>query len=49
VSFRYASSVEDALNKLEADVYYIKNMSLLLDLKILLKTIGVVFLAQGSR
>ena len=49
VSFRYASSVEDALNKLEADVYYIKNMSLLLDLKILLKTIGVVCLAQGSR
>jgi lipopolysaccharide/colanic/teichoic acid biosynthesis glycosyltransferase len=49
VSFRYGASVEDALNKLEADVYYIKNMSLLLDLKILLKTIGVVFLAQGSR
>jgi sugar transferase (PEP-CTERM system associated) len=49
VTFRYASSVEDALNKLEADVYYIKNMSLILDLKIILKTIGVVFLAQGSR
>ncbi len=49
VTFRYASSIEDALNKLEADVYYIKNMSLLLDLKIILKTIGVVFLAQGSR
>ena len=49
VTFRYASSVEDGLNKLEADVYYIKNMSLLLDLKILLKTVGVVFLAQGSR
>ena len=49
VSFRYGASAEDAMTKLEADVYYIKNMSLLLDLKILLKTIGVVFLAQGSR
>ena len=49
MSFRYAASVEDALNKLEADVYYIKNMPLLFDLKILLKTIGVAFLAQGSR
>ncbi len=49
VTFRYGASTEDALTKLEADVYYIKNMSLLLDLKILLKTIGVVFLAQGSR
>jgi sugar transferase (PEP-CTERM system associated) len=49
VVFRYGASAQDALTKLEADVYYIKNMSLLLDLKILLKTIGVVFLAQGSR
>ena len=49
VTFRYGASTKDALTKLEADVYYIKNMSLLLDLKILLKTIGVVFLAQGSR
>ena len=49
VTFRYGATAEDAMTKLEADVYYIKNMTLLLDLKILLKTIGVVFLAHGSR
>jgi sugar transferase (PEP-CTERM system associated) len=49
VNYRYGASVEDALHKLEYDLYYIKNMSLLLDLKIILKTIGVVLLAQGAR
>ena len=49
VNYRYGASVEDALRKLEYDLYYIKNMSLLLDLKILLKTIGVVILGQGAR
>jgi len=32
--------------KLEYDLYYIKNMSLLMDLKILLRTIGVVLFRQ---
>ena len=49
VSFTYGASVEDALRKLEFDLYYIKNMSMLLDLKILLKTIGVVLSGQGAR
>ncbi len=43
------ASVEDALRKLEYDLYYIKNMSLLLDLKIMLKTIGVVLFGEGAR
>ena len=49
VNYRYGASVEDSLRKLEYDIYYIKNMSLLLDLKIVLKTIGVVLFGQGAR
>jgi sugar transferase (PEP-CTERM system associated) len=49
VNYSYASSIEDSLCKLEYDLFYIKNMSLLLDLKILLRTIGVVLLREGAR
>ncbi len=49
VNYRYGSSVEDSERKLEHDLYYVKNMSLLLDFKILLRTIGVVLLGDGAR
>ncbi len=49
VNYRYGASKEDSMRKLEYDLYYIKNMSLLLDLKIFLRTIGVVLLREGSR
>lgn len=49
VNYRYGDSVEDARFKLEYDLYYIKNMSLLLDFKIFLRTIGVVLFGQGAR
>jgi len=49
VQYPYGASLEDALRKLEYDLYYIKNMSILLDLKILLRTIGVVLLGEGAR
>lgn len=49
VNYPYGASDEDAQNKLEYDLYYIKNMSLLLDLKIMLRTIGVILLGQGAR
>jgi sugar transferase (PEP-CTERM system associated) len=49
IHYPYSASVEDAVHKLEYDLYYVKNMSLMLDLKILFKTIGVVFLREGSR
>jgi len=48
VNYRYGASVEDALH-MEYDLYYIKNRSLLLDFKIILKTIGVVLFGQGAR
>ncbi len=47
--FPYGSSAEDALQKLQYDLYYIKNNSLLFDLAILLQTAEVVFMGQGAR
>jgi exopolysaccharide biosynthesis polyprenyl glycosylphosphotransferase len=49
VEYPYGASLEDALRKLEYDVYYIKNMSIFLDFKILLRTVGVVLLGEGAR
>jgi sugar transferase (PEP-CTERM system associated) len=47
VKYRYGASVDDALEKLQYDLYYIKNLSLFLDLLILLNTIQVVLFARG--
>jgi len=41
INFRYTSSVEDAKRKLQFDLYYVKHMSIELDLMILLRTLGV--------
>lgn len=49
VSYPYGASEEDARRKLEYDLYYIKNLSILLDLRILLKTLGVVLFPAGAR
>jgi len=49
VNYPYGASLRDAEIKLEYDLYYLKNMSLFLDFKIFLKTIGVIFFRQGSR
>ncbi len=49
VNYSYGASIEDSLRKLEFDIFYIKNMSLILDAKIALKTIGVVLFGQGAR
>lgn len=42
VNFGYASSVEDSLVKLQFDLYYLKHMSLFLDLFIALQTLGLL-------
>ena len=47
VESTYASSVEESQRKLEYDLYYIKNISFLLDTLILLKTLRVVVLGKG--
>ena len=48
VQYRYGASVEDAMEKLKFDLYYIKNMSWKLDIWIAVKTLKVVFFAQGT-
>ncbi len=48
VEYEYGYSVEGAQVKLEYDLYYIQNRSVLLDLRILLKTVSVVFLLKGT-
>lgn len=47
--YPYGSSARDALEKLQYDLYYIKNNSLLFDLAILVQTAEVVFMGQGAR
>lgn len=47
--YSYGSSKEDAIEKLQYDLYYIKNQNILLDLLIILQTAEVVFLGKGAR
>ena len=49
VRYRYGSSVEDAIEKLQYDLYYVKNHSLFLDIIIIIDTIEVVVLGKGGR
>ncbi len=45
----YASSFEESNEKLRYDLYYIKNLSILLDLSILASTLRIVLVGQGAR
>ena len=49
VRYQYGSSVEDSLQKLQYDLYYVKNHSLFLDIIILMDTVWVVLTGKGSR
>jgi sugar transferase (PEP-CTERM system associated) len=49
VSYPYGASVEDAKEKLNYDLFYIKNMSVFFDLMIVLKTIKTVVFGEGAR
>jgi sugar transferase (PEP-CTERM system associated) len=49
VRYKYGSSIEDAKEKLCYDLFYIKNMSLGLDLLIFLNTIKIILLGRGAR
>lgn len=48
VQYRYASSLDDNLVKLQYDLFYVKHRSLVLDAAILLKTINTVLRQQGT-
>ncbi len=49
VSFHYVSSQADAGRKLSFDLEYVDRRSLLLDLRIVLRTLPVVILRRGAR
>ena len=47
--YNYSGSKEETLEKLQYDLYYVKNHSLLLDLMIILQTVEVVLWGKGAR
>ena len=49
VRFQYAGSAEETHEKLQYDLYYVKNLSLVLDLRILLETVRVMLQGDGAR
>ena len=49
VKYRYGASLEDSLEKLRYDLYYVKHLSLSFDVTILFDTVKVVLFAKGAR
>ncbi len=49
IKYPYGASVEDARQKLQYDLYYIKNQSLALDLVIVFETVKTVLFSRGAR
>ena len=49
VNYKHGKEIEDATEKLQYDLYYIKNLSPILDFHILLKTVKVVLFGRGAR
>ena len=49
IKYPYGASEEDALQKLKYDLYYIKNMSLVMDLIVIFHTAKIVLLGRGAR
>lgn len=48
VRYHYGASMEDSAEKLQYDLYYVKNHTLLLDLVVLFETVGVVLMGKGA-
>ena len=49
VRYHYGASLEEATQKLQYDLYYVRNHSLFLDIVILLETVGVVLTGAGAQ
>jgi sugar transferase (PEP-CTERM system associated) len=47
VRYQYGASVEDSIQKLQYDLYYVKNNSLFLDILIMIETLQVVLFGKG--
>ncbi|MCK5782373.1 MAG: exopolysaccharide biosynthesis polyprenyl glycosylphosphotransferase [Flavobacteriales bacterium] len=48
VKYPYGENLEDSYNKLEYDLYYIKNRSVTIDIRIVLKTISTIIFSKGQ-
>jgi lipopolysaccharide/colanic/teichoic acid biosynthesis glycosyltransferase len=48
VRYRYANDLEEEIEKLRYDLYYIKHLSVWLDLRILFDTVKIVLLGRGT-
>ena len=48
VRYHYVSSIEDGIERHEYDLYYIKNMSVWLDVRIIIETLKIVMLGRGA-
>ena len=48
VLFPYGNSIDDAVEKLHYDLFYVRNMSIFMDTKIILRTISTVLAAKGG-
>lgn len=48
VRYQYGASVEDAVQKLQYDLYYVKNHTLMLDVLVLFETVRVVLMGEGA-
>jgi sugar transferase (PEP-CTERM system associated) len=49
ICYRYGANAEDTMEKLNYDLFYIKNMSIFMDLMIVMKTIKTVLFGKGAR
>ena len=49
INYPYGASIEDTLRKLEYDLFYLKNLSILFDLAIIIRTVRIVLKGEGSR
>ena len=49
VRYQYGATIEDSQEKLQYDLYYVKNHTLFLDLVVLFETVGVVLTGKGAR
>ncbi|MFN3136169.1 MAG: exopolysaccharide biosynthesis polyprenyl glycosylphosphotransferase [Allomuricauda sp.] len=47
VKYKYGENLEDSIRKLEYDLYYIKNKSIVLDLRIIFKTLSTILFSRG--
>jgi lipopolysaccharide/colanic/teichoic acid biosynthesis glycosyltransferase len=49
VKYRYGASIEDATEKLRYDLYYIKHLSIVFDLTIVIDTVKVILSGKGAK